>query len=83
MRGDKSEVRIGDLESALQKRVGSSVSETIQKRITTLEKMLDMNLKQEVKKKSSAWILPFAILAICLVMVFSYAYVRFMIEIYL
>ena len=74
-RGDVSDVRISDLESSLQKRVGGSVSSQVQQRITLLEKMLEENLQQEVKKKSGAWIVPFVLLAVCLVIVFAYAYV--------
>lgn len=74
-RGDVSDVRIADLEKSLQTRVGGSIASQVKERITYLEKMLEENLKQEVKKKSGAWIVPFILLAVCLVFVFAYAYV--------
>lgn len=74
-RGDVSETRIEDLERVLQKRVSSSITKQVQDRIATLEKMLEDNLHKEVQKKSSAWVMPFVILAIVLALVFMYAYV--------
>ena len=75
-RGDVSETRISELESRMQNRVGSSLTEQIQNRISVLEKMLDNSLKQEVKKKSSNWILPFLLLSVVLSIVFFFVYVR-------
>lgn len=74
-RGDVSETRISELESTMQNRVGSSLTEQIQNRISVLEKMLDNSLKQEVKKKSSSWILPFLLLSVVLSIVFFFVYV--------
>lgn len=74
-RGDVSETRIEDLERVLQKRVGSSITKQVQDRIATLEKMLEDNLHKEVQKKSSAWVMPFILLAVVLALVFMYAYV--------
>ena len=75
-RGDSSDTRISELENILQKRVSGSISMQIQERVSALEKMLDTTLKSEVSKKSFAWIIPFAILALVLAFIFGFAYVR-------
>ena len=75
-RGDNSDTRISELENILQKRVSGSISMQIQERVSALEKMLDTTLKPEVSKKSFAWIIPFAILALVLTFIFGFAYVR-------
>ena len=74
-RGDVSETRISELEVQMQSRVGSSQSQQIQNRIRLLEKMLDSSMKQEVKKKSGSWMIPFVLLSIVLAIVFFFVYV--------
>lgn len=44
-------------------------------RILVLEKMLDASMKQEVKKTKGAWVIPFILLAVVLVVVFFFVYV--------
>ena len=74
-RGDVSETRISELESRMQNRVGSSLTEQIQNRISVLEKMLDNSLKQEVKKSSGTWIVPFLLLVVIIVAVMGFSFV--------
>ena len=74
-RGDVSETRISELESRMQNRVGSSLTEQIQNRISVLEKMLDNSLKQEVKKSSGTWIVPFLLLVVVIVAVMGFSFV--------
>ena len=63
-RGDLSEKRISELEASVKHRVETSMASELENRLNVLEKVFDTSIKEEVKKGSSTWIIPFVILIV-------------------
>ena len=60
-RGDVSEGRIQSIEASLKRDVQSSITKSMEKRVTDLEKAFDKNVKAAVSKSTKQWVVPFVI----------------------
>ena len=74
-RGDLSDNRIAELESSLKNKIQSRLSEDMEQRLKLLEHAFDESVKQEVKKSSGTWIVPFLLLVVVIVAVMGFSFV--------
>ena len=74
-RGDLSDNRIAELESSLKNKIQSQLSEDMENRLKLLEHAFDENVKQEVKKRSGTWIVPFLLLVVVIVVAMGLSFV--------
>ena len=74
-RGDLSDNRIAELESSLKNKIQSRLSEDMEQRLKLLEHAFDESVKQEVKKSSGTWIVPFLLLVVIIVAVMGFSFV--------
>ena len=72
---DLSESRIFDIEQSLKRDVQSSMNTKLEKRVRAVEDVFADHLKEEVKKSSRKWMIPFVVLVSVVGVVLLFVYV--------
>ena len=76
-RGDVSEGRIQSIEASLKRDVQNSITKSMEKRVTDLEKAFDQSVKAAVSKSTKQWVVPFVIVVGVVGMVVSVLYFKY------